>query len=219
MVATPREALWAYGVYGLLLLVVAGLAQISPVFVAKKLAIETPFVAFAVFLPLIGTGDHVPVLGISLSVDGLWAAWNILVKATLGLSATVLLAATTPIAEILHGLEHLRMPRLITAITGFMVRYADLVTGEMTRMRIARESRGYDPRWLWQARAIATSAGTLFIRSYERGERVYLAMVSRGYSGSMPLGHDPVVPLKQWILALALPGVAAVVAAGAWALR
>ena len=195
------------------------LAQVSPWFVARRLVVETPFVLFAVFLPLIGRGERLDVLGVSLSIDGLWAAWNILIKATLGLATTVLLGATTPIAEILHGLEHLRMPRLMTAIAGFMVRYADVITGELTRMRIARESRGYDPRWFWQARAIASSAGTLFIRSFERGERVYLAMVSRGYSGTMPLDHDPTVPLSRWAAALALPVLASMVAAVAWATR
>ncbi|CAN5494673.1 cobalt ECF transporter T component CbiQ [soil metagenome] len=197
----------------------ARLAQVSPWFVAKRLVVETPFVLFAVFLPLIGRGERLDVLGLSLSIDGLWAAWNILIKATLGLATTVLLGATTPIAEILHGLEHLRMPRLMTAIAGFMVRYADVITGEVTRMRIARESRGYDPRWFWQARAIASSAGTLFIRSFERGERVYLAMVSRGYSSSMPLDHDPAVPVSRWAAALALPVLASMVAALAWATR
>ncbi len=197
----------------------ARLAQVSPWFVAKRLVVETPFVLFAVFLPLIGRGERLDVLGVSLSIDGLWAAWNILIKATLGLATTVLLGATTPIAEILHGLEHLRMPRLMTAIAGFMVRYADVITGELTRMRIARESRGYDPRWFWQARAIASSAGTLFIRSFERGERVYLAMVSRGYSGTMPLDHDPTVPVSRWAAALALPLLASMVAAVAWATR
>jgi cobalt/nickel transport system permease protein len=202
-----------------LLIGVARLAQVSPWFVAKRLVVETPFVLFAVFLPLIGRGERLDVLGISLSIDGLWAAWNILIKATLGLATTVLLGATTPIAEILHGLEHLRMPRLMTAIAGFMVRYADVITGELARMRIARESRGYDPRWFWQARAIASSAGTLFIRSFERGERVYLAMVSRGYTGAMPLDHDPAVPMGRWAAALALPALASMVAVVAWATR
>ena len=54
-------------------------------------------------------------------------------------------------------------------------------------MRIARESRGAGGSRIGQARAVATSAGTLFVRSYERGERVYLAMASRGYAGTMPV--------------------------------
>ena len=65
-----------------------------------------------------------------------------------------------------------------------MLRYGEVVVGEAKRMRVARISRGDDPRFLWQAGATARSVGTLFIRSYERGERVHLAMVSRGWTGS-----------------------------------
>ena len=122
-------------------------------------------------------------LGLSLSEPGLWAAWNIVAKGTLGVLAAIVLASTTPVADLLLGLERLRVPRVLTSIAGFMVRYLDVIAGEAARMRIARASRGYDPRWLWQARAIAASAGTLFVRSYERGERVHLAMCSRGYAG------------------------------------
>ena len=64
-----------------------------------------------------------------------------------------------------------------------MVRYGDVIGDELRRMRIARESRGAGGSRLGQARAVATSAGALFVRSYERGERVYLAMASRGYVG------------------------------------
>jgi cobalt/nickel transport system permease protein len=73
---------------------------------------------------------------------------------------------------------------------GFMIRYVDVVSDEMRRMRIARESRGFtarDPRH-WPV--VARSLGALFIRSYERGERVHLAMVSRGYTGSLRQGSD-----------------------------
>jgi cobalt/nickel transport system permease protein len=82
-------------------------------------------------------------------------------------------------------------------------------------MRVARESRGHDPRWIWQARAIASTAGVLFIRSYERGERVYLAMVSRGYDGSMPVLHEHRASRTEWTLALSLPLAAAAVAMSA----
>jgi cobalt/nickel transport system permease protein len=94
-----------------------------------------------------------------------------------------------------------------------MVRYLEVIVGEASRMRIARMSRGYDPRWLWQARAVAASAGTLFVRSFERGERVHLAMVSRGYAGTMPQLHEHVVPPRAWVVAGMLPAVAAAVLA------
>jgi cobalt/nickel transport system permease protein len=128
-------------------------------------------------------------------------------------------AATTPVPELLRGLERLRLPRAFTTVAGFMVRYADVIADELRRMRVARLSRGYDPRWIWQARAVAATAGALFIRSYERGERVYLAMVSRGYAGSMPVLDELAASRRQWLAALTVPATAALVAAAAWGVR
>ena len=186
VVATPREAFWAFG------LLRRSCWPASPAVGRCRSAsrapagIEVPFVAFALLLPFVGRGERVEVLGLSLSVAGLWAAWNILVKGTLGVATSVLLAATTPVPDLLRGLERLRMPRLLVPIAWFMVRYGDVIADEMRRMRIAGSRAGYDARWIWQARAVAASAGALFVRSYERGERVYLAMLSRGYDGAMP---------------------------------
>jgi cobalt/nickel transport system permease protein len=219
VVATPREAFWAYGLYALLLAGLAGLGHVPLPFLARRLVIELPFVAFALFLPLVGQGERVEVVGVPLAAEGLWAAWNILAKGTLGVAASVLLAATTPVPELLRGLERLRLPKAFTTVAGFMVRYADVITDEVRRMRIARVSRGHDPRWIWQARAVAASAGALFIRSYERGERVYLAMVARGYTGSMPVLHEPAATRREWLAALAVPAAAALVAATAWGTR
>jgi cobalt/nickel transport system permease protein len=217
VVSTPRETFGAYAGYTALLLIAARAGRVPFGFIIKRLVIEVPFLLFAFFLPVIGEGERIDVLGLPLAVEGLWAAWNIVAKATLGLCATLIVAATTPVAEILHGLEHLRMPRIITAIAGFMIRYTDVITGEMQRMRIAREARGYDPRFLWQARALTATAGTLFIRSYERGERVYLAMLSRGFMGSLPLtAHNPAVT-QQWAIALTLPAGALIVNLSSWA--
>ena len=148
-----------------------------------------------------------------MSIEGLWGAWTILAKATLGVTASIVMAATTEVPDILEGLDRLKVPRLLTAIAGFMIRYLDVVLGEMHRMRVAMRSRGYDPRWIWQGRALATSAGALFIRSYERGERVYQAMVARGYEGQMPvLSGEPGRP-ASWLQGLAFPTMAWVAAA------
>jgi cobalt/nickel transport system permease protein len=219
VVVTPREAVWAFAAHAALVAAVIAVAGLPAGLVLRRLRIEIPFLLFAAFMPFTGAGPRVDVLGVSLSEPGLWSAWNIVAKGTLGVAASIVLAATTPVAQLLRGLDRLRVPRVVTAIAGFMVRYLGIVAGEARRMHVARQSRGYDPRWLWQARGMAASAGTLFVRSYERGERVYLAMVSRGYDGTMPvlLGSGPsasppapavpdrwraaVVPMGAWVIA------------------
>jgi cobalt/nickel transport system permease protein len=105
-----------------------------------------------------------------------------------------------------------------------MIRYIDVLTAEVSRMRMARISRGDSPRALHQVGAIAKSVGVLFLRSYERGERVYLAMLSRGFDGKVPqlaVGAGSAAPAsaRQWALTL-LPAAAAVmVAVSAWVAR
>jgi cobalt/nickel transport system permease protein len=131
------------------------------------------------------------VLGVAVSQPGLTAAWTLLVKGTLGVLASLTLAATTEPRDLLAGLERLRVPNLLVQIMGFMVRYLDVVTDEMRRMRVARESRGFTARDVRHWPVIARSAGALFIRSYERGERVHLAMLSRGYTGTLPRSSAP----------------------------
>jgi cobalt/nickel transport system permease protein len=83
-------------------------------------------------------------------------------------------------------------------------------------MKVARLSRAYEPRWIWQARAVAASLGSLFIRSYERGERVYLAMLSRGYAGAIPVIDRQNPAPVEWAAAMLLPGAATAVALVAW---
>ncbi|MFI6602737.1 cobalt ECF transporter T component CbiQ [Nonomuraea sp. NPDC050536] len=217
VVATPREAFWAFGGYALLLIGIAFLAGVPLAHVVRRMVIEVPFVLFAVLIPVIGSGERISVLGVSLSVPGLWAGWNILIKGSLGVVASILLAATTEPRTILLGAQRLRLPSLLVQIAMFMLRYMDVIVEEMRRMRIARESRGFEARSVRQIPVIARSAGALFIRSYERGERVHLAMLSRGYSGQMPIIQDMSASMKQWGTALALPVVAlAVLGITAW---
>jgi len=219
VVATPREAFWAFGLYACMVLAAAAAAAIPIGFLLRRLAIEVPFVAFAFFLPFVGQGERVDALGVSLSVEGLWGAWNILAKATIGVMASTLLASTTTMAEFLTGFDRLHVPRAFTSIASFMVRYMDVIADDVRRMRVARLSRGYEGRWIWQARAIGQTAGALFIRAYERGERVYLAMLSRGYAGTMPEMGEVRASPRQWLTALAVPLVALPVCAFAWMQR
>ncbi|NUU21114.1 MAG: cobalt ECF transporter T component CbiQ [Streptomycetaceae bacterium] len=216
VVATPREQFWAFGVYALLLAAVAAVGRVPVGYVLRRVVVEIPFVAFAVALPFLATGPKTEFLGLTVSESGLLGAWNILAKGTLGVVASILLAATTRLRDLLLGMERLRMPQLLVQIMQFMLRYSEVITGEMGRMRIARESRGFQARDVRQLPVVAKSAGALFIRSYERGERVHLAMLSRGYTGTMPVITEVRATGAQWGAAAALPLAAAVACAAAW---
>jgi cobalt/nickel transport system permease protein len=218
VVATPREQFWAFGGYAALLAAVAAAARVPALLIVRRMVIEVPFVAFALLLPFLAAGERVDVLGVALSSPGLLGAWNILAKGTLGVVASILLAATTEPRALLLGVERLRLPGLLVQIMSFMLRYVDVISGEMQRMRIARESRGFQARNPRHWRVVAQSAGALFIRCYERGERVHLAMLSRGYAGRMPVVVDVRARPDQWLTAAALPSLALAVAAAARAL-
>lgn len=218
VVSTPREAMWAFGLYAVLVAAAAAVARIPLGFLLRRLLIEVPFVAFAVLMPFVAEGERVEVLGMSLSVSGLWGAWNVLAKGTLGVAASVLLASTTELRALLLGLQRLKLPPLLVQIASFMIRYGDVVTDELRRMSIARRSRGFEARGVRHWGVLAKTAGALFIRSYERGERVYLAMVSRGYTGSMPVIDDVVATRAQWAYAATLPVTALAVCLMGWTL-
>lgn len=215
VVATPREQYGAFGVYALLLAGVAVVAAVPARVIVKRMVVEVPFVVFALLMPFVSQGPRVDVLGLSLSEHGLLTGWNILAKGTLGVVASILLAATTDVRSLLQALQKLRVPDRLVEIASFMIRYADVVTDDMQRMRIARESRGFEARHLGHVRVVAQGAGALFVRSYERGERVHLAMLSRGYSGAMPQTSAAVASRADWLRGAALPLAAAVVAVGA----
>jgi cobalt/nickel transport system permease protein len=186
VVATPRQWFPVFAVYLVILLGVIAVSRVPATYLLKRMVVETPFVVFAVLMPFIATGPRTEVLGLSVSQDGLLAAWGLLAKGTLGVIASLTLAATTEPRHVLAGLERLHFPEQLVQIMGFMMRYLEVITDEMRRMRIARESRGFTARSVRQWPVIARSAGALFIRSFERGERVHLAMLSRGYTGKLP---------------------------------
>ncbi|HEY0637186.1 MAG TPA: cobalt ECF transporter T component CbiQ, partial [Pseudonocardiaceae bacterium] len=186
VVATPREVPVAFAAHLAVLWVVWQMAGIPARWFAPRALIELPFVVLCVLLPFTAHGPRTTVLGVSLSVGGLWAAWNILAKGTLGVLVSLTLAGSTPLRDLVLGLQRLRAPAVVTTIATLMLRYLDVIAAEARRMRLARVSRGHDPRLLTQAGATARGIGTLFIRSYERGERVHLAMLARGWTGALP---------------------------------
>ena len=213
VVATPREMFWPYAAFAAILVAVWVIAGIPARWIAPRMLIEAPFVVLAVLLPFAEGGDRVDVVGMSLSVSGLYAAWGILIKGTLGVAASLTFAATTRAGELPVALSRLGIPGMVTQILVMMLRYVELLSAQAARQRVARLARGDDPRFAHQAAAIAKGVGSLFLRSYERGERVHLAMSSRGFTGTVPEMAAMATSVKatsvQW-LAVTMPALVAV---------
>lgn len=218
VVAVPRSQYWAYAVDALLVVAVVVASRVPPAYVARRMVVEVPFVVFALVLPFVAQGPRVEVLGLAVSESGLHAGATMLCKATLGVAAALVLAATTEPREVLTGLEG-KIPGPLLQIMTMMVRYLDVTTDQMRRMAVARAARGFESRNVRHWPVLASSAGALFLRSYERGERVHLAMVSRGWTGRMPPMSDRRSSPREWCLALLPALVAAVTAWAAWSMR
>jgi cobalt/nickel transport system permease protein len=212
VVATPAHLFFAFGLYLLVLFAVWVVVAIPPGWYLRRAVIELPFVVLAVVLPVVGTGPRTQLLGVSVSIDGTLAGWNILAKGTIGVLCSLTLAATTTPTELLWGLRRLHAPKLLVTITTLMIRYLDVIVAEARRMRVARISRGHDPRFLWQVGATARGVGSLFIRAYERGERVHLAMLSRGWQGWLPdTGGSVGATWSHWLTGLAPAAMVALI--------
>jgi cobalt/nickel transport system permease protein len=148
-----------------------------------------PFVLLiAIFVPFFKEGEiagsyNIWLWEVSVTYNGLQVLWSILAKAWLSILSLILLTSTTKMTGLLKALEQMRMPRVIAMILSFMYRYIFVLVDEVMRMKQARDSRNFGGKRLWQIRIIGNMIGTLFIRSYERGERVYVSMLARGYGG------------------------------------
>lgn len=190
-VSTPL-ALWpVYLCCAAVLALVAAAGGVGPRALWRRVRLVLPLVLLvAVFVPLVRSGGDSWSLGpLTIHEAGLAVLATVAAKAVIGTLSAALLTATTTFPSVLRGLEALRVPRLLVLIAAFMYRYLFVIVEEVGRMRAALVSRGYAPRHALQAAAIGRVATAMFLRTYSRGERVYHAMLSRGYDGTMPQLH------------------------------
>jgi len=212
VVLTPPAA---FPIYPLLLALVwsaAVSAELGVAFVVRRAFIAVPFALVA--LPLIVTTPgpalgHLPLLGWSISSRGLIRAVSIVLKSWLSVQAAILLAATTRFTDLLWALRALRIPATLVAIVGFMYRYLFVLGDEALRLLRARAARSAEAEegrgggtLLWRGRVAGGMVGSLFLRSFERSERIYHAMVSRGYAGEIRHLSPPRLRQRDIVLAL-----------------
>lgn len=189
VVSTPPTHLLAFVVYAGLLLWTIALARLPLAWLLSRASAVLPFsVLVALWLPLLHSGPSVTLPGASLrlSVSGLWLFAGVAMKSFLGAASVVLLVSTTPMSSLLAALRALGAPVILVDLLALTYRYLFVLAGETLRLKHAAFARGYRPRWLGQSLLVGRLIGRLFLRSYARAERLYSAMLLRGYDGRMP---------------------------------
>ncbi|MFZ5820541.1 MAG: cobalt ECF transporter T component CbiQ [Chloroflexota bacterium] len=214
------DGAWAaFGLSWIALLWANQLSNLGIEFTFKRSFIALPFALAAVsaiFSPLgnpLGDWSIGPLTLIPTDY-GLVKFGSILLRSWLSVQAAILLVATTRFPDLIHAFEHLRVPRTLTTIVAFLYRYLFVLTDEVMRLLRARESRSATVAHrpgeggqragrsvAWRARVAGHMAGQLFLRSYERSDRIYNAMLSRGYTGQLRTLHPHVMKPGDWLFA------------------
>ena len=196
-VSTPPQAYLAFLAYFTLLAMAISLSRVPVGYILRRSLIIIPFVVMvAIFIPFLkpngaGSSYSLGIGGLRVYRSGLLIFWNVLAKSYIAVLSVILLSATTPFAKLLRGFEQLKVPKIFIMLASFTYRYVFVLVDEVERMKRARDCRCYGGKWLWHSKVIGQMIGSLFLRSYQRGERVYVAMVSRGFDGrAISLGQS-----------------------------
>jgi cobalt/nickel transport system permease protein len=209
-VLLPDRAWPAFLLAWCFVLLITYLARLNPGFVIKRSFVALPFAlaAVTVLFTLPGQPLFVLPLGawkLTVTDAGLGRFTTILVRSWLSVQMAILLTAVTCFPDLMHALRHLRVPQPIVSIISFMYRYLFVLADEATRLLRAREARsarlatGGGGSIAWRARVVGHMAGQLFLRSYERSDRVYQAMLARGYHGHLLTMNPHLMRRQDWL--------------------
>jgi cobalt/nickel transport system permease protein len=193
----PDGAWLAFGAAWLLLLIANDQSNLGLGYTFKRSYLAIPFALAAIsaiFSPLgapLATWDLGFISLVPTDV-GVIRFLSILARSWLSVQMAILLVATTQFPDIIHAFEHLRVPGVLTTIVAFLYRYLFVLADEVFRLLRAREARSAGipgqkrgGTLFWRARVAGNMAGQLFVRSYDRSDRIHNAMLARGYSGQM----------------------------------
>lgn len=193
----PDGAWLAFGLSWLFLLFANVFSELGGLFTFKRSLIALPFALVAVTVLFSIPGNplaafHFLFWDLTITDAGLLRFVSILIRSWLSVQMAILLVGTTRFPDIVHALEHLRVPTILTTIIAFLYRYLFVLVDEVFRLLRAREARSAAVAGVraggsvpWRAGVAGSMAGQLFLRSYERSDRVYNAMLARGYTGHL----------------------------------
>ncbi len=191
VVLTPAGTWNVFVVYLLILLGLIWLSRLPIKYVLKRSLVIFPFVVMiAIFVPFFKQGQvaaryDIGAWHIAITYEGLAVLINVIVKSWLCILCLIILSSSTKFEELMHGMHRLKVPQVFVQITSFMYRYMFVLADQAMRMQMARDSRNFGLNRRNIFKTMGNMIGMLFIRSYERAERIYAAMLSRGYNGEI----------------------------------
>ncbi len=190
---TPNGHWWTWGMYSLGLSIIIIISRVRLAVLIKRVVLEASFVSVVLLGTLFREGGQILWQWgwFRVTTEGLTVLGSVSFKAILCLFMLNVLTLTTSITDLLQALAALKMPPLLIAIFNSMYRYLGVLIDEFETMRRAAMSRNLMINRRWQRIIIGNMIGSLFIRTYERGERIYQAMLARGYTGLLPVSQVP----------------------------
>lgn len=212
----------AWPIYMLMLAIAISatlLSEVGLAMVLKRASLAIPFALAA--LPLVFTLQGAPLFTVGVGDARLVVTWpglerfaSICLKSYMSVIVAIILATTTRFSDLLLAMRALRAPRLLVAVLGLMWRYLFVLTEESQRLLRARASRSGAPSTsgqaskaggtlAWRARIAGGMAGSLFVRAFERAERVHAAMIARGYDGEVRAPALPPLTSSQRLALIA----------------
>ena len=195
---TPIQAWPALLVYLLVLIGIELLARVGIVTFFARSMIALPFALItALGMPWVREGTQLVTVRVAfwrviITDVGLLRLATVIVRSWLSALAAVTLVLTTHFVNIMKAVQSLGIPSVLTSTTLLAYRYIHLLVDEALRMMRARKARSAQREQgakrgslLWRAQVTGSMIGTLFLRTYERSERVYKAMLARGFVGEI----------------------------------
>ncbi len=214
-VLLPDGAWLAFLLTWLMVVLISALAGLGAGYAARRSFVALPFALAAVTALFSIPGPpaaalHLGPLQATITQPGLLRFLSIVVRSWISVQIAILLVATTQFPDLIHALRHLHVPSVLVAIISFMYRYLFVLSDEAMRLNRARESRSARPSGSpgspplpWRAQVTGHMAGQLFLRSYERSDRIYNAMLARGYQGNLLTLHAHQMRRLDWLAGIA----------------
>lgn len=205
----PEGEWLGFLLYFLFLIISYKLSRLEFLFVLRRSLIALPFLLAALAIPFTTPGDEwmkLPIVGWTISETGAVRFASIVIRAWLAVQAAIVLISTTRIPDLFWSLSALGMPSILVSTINFMYRYLFVLADEVLRMLRAKSARSPrlahkpKPSILWEGRVAGSMVGSLFIRSIERSERVYSAMLSRGFDGRVLISRKLKMTQTDWII-------------------